>query len=1037
MFAVYATSGFSWTQHRLVANLVGFAAMDALLQGLNDAQKDAVTSPAGVLQVLAPPGSGKTKTLTARVAYHVIHERLQPWNIIVCTFTIKAAREMKDRVKGFMGEKLESKLILGTFHSIARRFLARYGHEIGIDKNFGIADTDDSKAIIKRIVNRYQYMVEPGYARSRISSRKAKGITADAFAATKKKAEDSEFSQIYSTYQEQLQAANLLDYDDLLIRCVDLLRQHPSCVSTIQAVLIDEYKDTNNIQYELMKLLAQKTQRITIVGDPDQSIYSFRAAEIKNLLRMRVEYPEVTVINLEHNYRSAGSILSAALAVIEQDDTRPEKVLLATHCRGEQPTLRHLATANVEAQWIVDEIKRTQTLSAGLLTYNDYSILLRSAALSLSIERELGRAGIPYRMVGGKRFFDRAEIKIILSYLRVINNPDNNDAIVNVVNTPSRKIGNTTIKALLEEAEIRKTTLWTLVQDIAQGRRNPTTKVSAPAKQGITLFFRLIFTAREKLEPAQGEPWNLLDLITHVFNQTAFEAYLKQTYKENWKDRLANVDELIAQATHMATAITSGETGVDDALPEVDGIVQRPDTPADVLSKFLVNVALATEVEREDGEELCQVTISTIHAAKGLEWPVVFIPAVYEGSLPHSRAEDHDEERRLLYVGMTRAKALLYLSCPMRSSGSEETKVSRFVDDKSFENFFSSRGPDLAFKKSVVPDIARILGRPCPGLAQLSTCHTLLERLEDDKYPATRDEIDGVPGEYSTEYTGWKHDRQGVDTKRRKVEPLQSLRSINIPGVNVEVKDTGAALGVAYTSSTGFFSARDIQNIEQETRRSMFADGEEGSRKPTYSEVRRLGENSVQGKKPKSRAPGQGAITSFFKGSGKTLPDMPEPIPQPQERPLKRSQSSPSGIMPSHDVSNFRQVVSQTRPFQPLSVPNRTLHNRPMASKPRKVATNSDAEDTRHALCLSSPSKPDQKEVITLPDDEDDDVSETVRTAQPPAAAGNGFKPASTFHTTSTSAVRDQQAQRRTLGARRTMQAWSVKRTSMPKPRPQ
>ena len=1014
--------------------------MDALLEGLNEAQKDAVTSPAGVLQVLAPPGSGKTKTLTARVAYHVIHERLQPWNIIVCTFTIKAAREMKERIKGFVGEKLEAKLILGTFHSVARRFLSRYGQEIGIDKNFGIADTDDSKAIIKRIVNRYQYMVEPGYARSRISSLKAKGITAEDFVATKKKAEDSEFSQIYSSYQEHLKAANLLDYDDLLIRCVDLLRQHPSCVSTIQAVLIDEYQDTNNIQYELMKLMAQKTQRITIVGDPDQSIYSFRAAEIKNLLRMRVDYPEAIVINLENNYRSAGSILSAALAVIEQDDSRPEKALIATHCVGEQPTLRHLATANVEAQWIVDEIKRTQTLSAGLLTYHDYSILLRSAALSLSIERELGRAGIPYRMVGGKRFFDRAEIKIILNYLRVINNPNNNDAIVNVINTPSRKIGDKTIKALLEEAEVLKVPLWTLVQDVAQGRRNPVTKLSAPAKQGITLFFRLIYTAREKLEPAQGEPWNLLDLITHVFNQTAFEAYLKQTYKENWKDRLANVDELIAQATQMATAITDGEMGVVDALPEVEGIVQRPDSPADVLSKFLINVALATEVEREDGEEVCQVTISTIHAAKGLEWPIVFVPAVYEGSLPHSRAEDHDEERRLLYVGMTRAKALLYLSCPMRSSGSEETKLSRFVDDNSLEKFFSPRGPDLAFKRNTIPDIARILDRPCPDFAQLSVARTLLERLEDDRYPATRDEIDGMPGEYSTDYTGWNHDRQGFDAKRRRLESLDKLRSMNVPGVNTQVDDNGTATTTTVTSTTGFFSARDLQNLDQESRRLMFQDEDDDdyrSRKPTYNEVRRLGENSTPGKKPKPRAAGQGAITSFFKGAGRTLSGTPEPIPQVGGRSLKRSQSSLSGLAPLNN-SNVQQVGSQPRPFQPLSVPTRTLHNRPMTSKPRRAANDSDTGNTRHALCLSSPSKLDEKDVITLSDDDDDDdVTEVASPAKAPPASMNGFRPASTFHTTSMSVVQNNQAQRRTLGARRTMQGWSVKHTSMPKPRRQ
>lgn len=1007
--------------------------MDALLEGLNEAQRDAVTSPAGVLQVLAPPGSGKTKTLTARVAYHVIHERLQPWNIIVCTFTIKAAREMKERIKGFVGEKLEAKLILGTFHSVARRFLSRYGQEIGIDKNFGIADTDDSKAIIKRIVNRYQYIVEPGYARSRISGLKAKGVTAKDFAATKKKVEDSEFSQIYSSYQEHLKAANLLDYDDLLIRCVDLLRQHPSCVSTIQAVLIDEYQDTNNIQYELMRLMAQKTQRITIVGDPDQSIYSFRAAEIKNLLRMRVDYAEAVVINLEKNYRSAGSILSAALAVIEQDDSRPEKALIPTHCVGEQPTLRHLATANVEAQWIVDEIKRTQILSAGLLTYNDYSVLLRSAALSLSIERELGRAGIPYRMVGGKRFFDRAEIKIILSYLRAINNPDNNDAIVNVINTPSRKIGEKTIKALLEEAEVRKVPLWSLVQDIAQGRRNPVTKLSAPATQGITLFFRLVHTAREKLEPAHGEPWTLLDLITHVFNKTAFEAYLKQTYKENWKDRLANVDELIAQATQMATAIVHGETGVDDALPEVEGISQRPDSPADVLSKFLVNVALATEVQREDGEEVCQVTISTIHAAKGLEWPIVFIPAVYEGSLPHSRAEDHDEERRLLYVGMTRAKALLYLSCPMRSSGSEETKLSRFVDDNNLGKFFSSRGPDLAFKRNTIPDIARILGRPSPDLAQLSIARTLLERLEDDKYPATREEIDGMPGECSTEYTGWNHDRQGADAKRRRVESLGSLRSVNVPGVNIATSDNRSATTANLSATPGFFSARDLQNLDRESRRLILRDEEGRGQKPMYNEVRGLDESSAQGRKPKPRAAGQGAITSFFTGAGRTLSQTSVSTLQAAGRSLKRSQTSVADLAsPLNDLTNMRQIASQPRPYQPLSVPNRMLQNRPMASKPRKVSGDPDVENARHALCLSSPSKPDGKDIITLSDDNDD-----VEQAKAPSSSTTGLRPASTFHTTSMSVVQNQQAQRKTLGARRTMQGWSVKHTSMPKPRRQ
>jgi DNA helicase-2/ATP-dependent DNA helicase PcrA len=1003
--------------------------MDALLEGLNEAQRAAVTSSASVLQVLAPPGSGKTKTLTARVAYHVNHEQLNPWNIIVCTFTIKAAREMKERIKGFVGEKLESKLILGTFHSVARRFLSKYGQEIGISKNFGIADTDDSKAIIKRIIKRHDYNVEPGHARSRISGLKAKGISSEDFAKTTKRVDDNEFAQVYSSYQEQLKASNLLDYDDLLVRCVDLLRLHPSCVSTIQAVLIDEYQDTNNIQYELMTLMAQKTKRITIVGDPDQSIYSFRSAEIKNLLRMRVDYPEAVVINLEHNYRSSGRILSAALAVIEQDESRPEKPLIATHCVGERPTLRHIASSNVEARWIVEEITRSKILSAGMLGHNDYAILLRSAALSLSIERELGRAGIPYRMVGGKRFFDRAEIKIILSYLRVVNNPDNNDAIVNVINTPSRKIGDKTVKSLLDEAELRKVSLWTLIWDIAQGRRTPATKMSAPAKQGITLFFGLIFTARKKLQPDQGDPWTLLDLITHIFEKTSLEAYLKQMHKENWKDRLANIDELIAQATQMATASEDGEDADDDALPMVEGLEQSPDTPFDALSKFLVNVALATEVERDDGEEVNQVTISTIHAAKGLEWPVVFIPAVYDGQLPHSRAENHDEERRLLYVGMTRAQALLYLSCPVKQSGQEETSLSKFISPKGIQKLFSDRGPDLAFSRHTILDLSRILGRPCPDQTAILAARSGLERLEDDKYPATREEIDGEGLSWGAPYDNNRNSSGSTAwNKKQKIDEYRS--EYQIPGMTVLVDAEENSL-VPFESTTGAFtSAREFQTMLQETDRAtqaMEGQSYRSTEKGTvsYNEVRRLGGNAPRPKTTKPRAAGQGAITSFFQGAGRKLSEEPNLAPKPQISSLKRSHTSFSDHQSLPTFNSRQAAPQQAKPYQPLSVPNRTVQNRPLPTKPRRRGSDSDGEKPRHALCLSSPSKPDEKPMIILSDDEDD-----LKEIPNP-----GTRPASTFHTTSMSMVQNQQAQRKTLGTRRTMQGWSVKHSQMPKPR--
>ncbi|KAF2877136.1 P-loop containing nucleoside triphosphate hydrolase protein [Massariosphaeria phaeospora] len=953
--------------------------MDILLDGLNAAQKSAVTSPASVVQVLAPPGSGKTKTLTARVAYLVNHERLQPWNIIVCTFTIKAAREMKERIQGMVGDKVAAKLILGTFHSVARRFLVRYGQEIGVAKNFGIADTSDSKAIIKRIIDRNQYGVEASQARGRISGLKAKGISAEQFAATTKKVDQHEFACVYSEYEDTLKVENLLDYDDLLLRCVDLLEKAPASVSSIQAVLIDEYQDTNNVQYRLMKLMAQKMKRVTIVGDPDQSIYSFRSAEIKNLLRMRVDYPESVVINLERNYRSSGCILSSAMAVIEQDESRPNKPVIATHCVGEQPTLRHLATAHIEAQWIVEEIHRTKTLTSGLLNYSDYAILLRSAALSLSIERALGKAGIPYRMVGGKRFFDRAEIKIVLDYLRVINQPNHNDALIRVINLPSRKIGDTTVKAMLEEAEVRKITLWKLILDCAQGKSTPKCKISKPAQQGIDTFVNIILTSRRKLLPADNEECNLLDLISYILQKISFEAYLKSTHKDNWQERWANVEELVVQATQMAAALADGEEVSDDALPVVEGIEQRQDTAADILSKFLANVALSTEIEKPDGEEPNQVTISTIHAAKGLEWPIVFIPAVYDGSIPHSRAEDHDEERRLLY------------------------------------------------------DLAQILRRPCPSGPDVQVAGTLLERIDDDKFPASREEIDG-------EDTSWKFSKTNGEggtqsSKRRKIEA--STTSLTEYSITMQ-ESTGFTIASTTLPSGngGFTSARVLQEAVQEAEavRMLASANDAASGKAAYEQAKRTEVKPARTKAVKPRAAGQGSITSFFTGPGRTLSSAPD-IAATRVPSLKRSQSSVVQHNPLTDISNVANQTSRPMlPYQPPSLSSYRPRSTPMAGKPKKTEAEPDAENTKYILLSSSPVKPVDDSGAGPPKD----VEELVRKEAPsPTRQTSGFRPASTFHSTSVGQLQNQIApQRRTLGTRRTLQPWSAKHNPLPRPGP-
>lgn len=310
---------------------------------------------------------------------------------------------MKERIGKLLGNGLESKLILGTFHSIARRYLARYGHLIGIKKDFGIADSADSLAIIKRIVKRNNFNIDPKVTRGRISARKARGGENAEKVTNKsgaKSAEIQEFEICYQEYEDALKLANMLDYDDLLLRCVELLRDHPSCVSNVEAVLIDEFQDTNLVQFDLMRLFAAERKRITIVGDPDQSIYGFRAAEIKNYKRMLRQYPETVTIALEENYRSSGAILLAALDVIEQDSDRVAKSLMPTHTVGTRPVLRKLAGAYKEAEWIVMEIQRCVGMTGNMLDLNDFAILLRSAALSRLIETALGKAGIAYRMVG-------------------------------------------------------------------------------------------------------------------------------------------------------------------------------------------------------------------------------------------------------------------------------------------------------------------------------------------------------------------------------------------------------------------------------------------------------------------------------------------------------------------------------------------------------------------------------------------------------------------------------------------------------------
>ena len=910
--------------------------MDATLNGLNAAQRAAVTSSAPVLQVLAPPGSGKTKTLTARVAYLLAHHGYKPWNVICCTFTIKAAREMRERLRGLVGAQLESKLILGTFHSICRRYLVTYGYLIGIAKDFGIADSSDTLAILKRIIKRLNLNIDPKAARSRISHRKARGLREEErLKPAKKSVEDQELATVYQEYQQALSTSNQLDYDDLLLRCTDLLRTHPHCVSNVEALLIDEFQDTNVVQYELMKLLACKNNRVTIVGDPDQSIYGFRSAESENLRRMERYYPDAVVINLEENYRSSSAVLRLAQDLIEQDTNRPQKKLKSTHAYGTLPVLRKLPSAMDEASWLVSEIGRAIAMTGNLLDFSDFAILLRAAHLSRLIEVALGKAGMPYRMVGGHRFFDREEIRILLDYLRTISQPNNNTALAAIINVPSRKIGEETVKELLRVGNEKGITLWAVVQRVVYGDILLQKKLPKAVEQEMGKLIRMVLDAKQKLPKIipDDAPRELLDM---VITKLSFKDYLESKHPEDHENRWANVEELMAQAGDIAQHRTlSTDNELDEDLPEIDGLEQEKlEGSEEVLARFLASISLSADKQAaEDGVEKQCITISTIHAAKGLEWPVVFIPAVYEGSIPHSRAEDTDEERRLLYVAMTRAQALLYLSVPKRQSreNAEETTLSQFLPPALSRRFWEL-GPD--FTDKAVTDIAGILRRIDPSQEQLISS---MQNLPADA--STKDDVWPVDGS-SRPPRYWNNDAAQ--------RPQQLPGSRNVGGLRGRHPnpDVNSTISLPSSASLGFTTAKQaLRSIpvpaEQMDVISSFDARQGRTHKKTAGE---------KGKSVKS-GPAQTSLNTFFtqgcftsvapqvviktttNAAGRrrdlselSVPDLP---------PAQHSGSIPQEFL-SHNISNKTAALKRPRAVLEATTPNKKRYYQFSSSPPRE-----------------------------------------------------------------------------------------------------
>lgn len=812
--------------------------------------------------------------------------------------------------------------------------------------------------------------------------------------------EQQEFIQVYREYELALASSNLLDYDDLLLRCADLLRQHPECVSNVQAVLVDEFQDTNLIQFDLMNLFAAKNRRITIVGDPDQSIYGFRSAEIKNLTRMQKLYKDTYVVLLQENYRSSASILSSAQDVIEQDTSRPAKKLHPTHCLGTLPVLRKLPTAAAEAQWLVMEIKRCIAMTGKLLNYSDFAVLLRSASLSRRIESELGKEGIPYRMVGGFRFFERVEVKILLDYLRVVSQPGNSDALLRIINVPSRKIGEETVKLLSAGAEEARIPLWNFVKDVAQGRRSTKKNLSKSADQGLSALVGLIETCRQNLLQYRDNsaPRRLLEFI---IEKLAFKKYLKMTYPLDEDNRWANVEELLAQAGDAS----GSEPEQDDSLPEIEGIKQEQAHPGEeALARFLANVALSTEITPEEGDQPQEkVTISTIHAAKGLEWPVVFVPAVYEGIIPHSRAEDGDEERRLLYVAMTRAQALLYLSFPRRdSTNSDETTPTSFLPQKIIDSRFRPTGP--RFRENDVREIAEILRRPPPPPEDVQKAIEGLASTSDDLWTADGEEHPDAVTMWDGSRAIATEDEQPFP-KRRRFEEREDMKTSMYISASTYTMNNSANFSMPNTLSLGFSTAREHMAaqravVEEDQARSKQKGAKAGGRK-------------VGGLT-------QGSISSFF---GQQSGSKHQISKQPSLANPRPSQSGEIG-----QISNAQASNGVLEPAVPKSLLNRRVQSqRVTASRPILGSS-----DPNRYTWLSSSSRPTQLESKPQqqtgnPVQSKGEAERKNNVVKSSSAPVDGIRPATTYHTTTMSMLNQTGSTtgRKTLGIRRSMNGWA------------
>jgi DNA helicase-2/ATP-dependent DNA helicase PcrA len=647
------------------------------LSGLNTQQKKAVTHTDGPLLIVAGAGSGKTRVLTYRIAYLLQQYKAAPEQILALTFTNKAAREMKERIQNLIGDK-GKKLWMGTFHSIFSKILRFEADKIGFGSDFTIYDTSDSQTVVKQILQELNFdpkEIKPKTIHNKISDSKNQLIEADIYQERFVSSTlDDITARVYKIYNKRLKQSNAMDFDDLLVKPIQLFQEHPDILEKYQDrfkyILIDEYQDTNHAQYTVTKMLAAKYENICVVGDDAQSIYSFRGADISNILNFKEDYENATQVPLEQNYRSTKAILQCADSIIKQNTKQLDKTLWTEQDYGERITVLENFDERDEANRVASHIQNLQMRHG--YKGNDFAILYRTNYQSRVFEEALRRKDLAYQLVGGLSFYQRKEIKDVLAYLTLLVNPHDETNLLRIINEPSRGIGNKSIQDLLKQAREEGRSIWSIIQNIED------LDVYKPAKARVREFVDMINRLRNNLE--NGE--SLMDTVKAMLEQSG---YMRALVEENSHESMMRRDNII----ELQNAISYYEKGKEKAS----------------LSAFLQEISLITDQDKHDKDKPA-ITLMTVHASKGLEFPCVFIVGLEENLFPMGGRDnfevDTEEERRLFYVAITRAEERLYFShCRSRFKFGEELRQarSRFLDEVDARVVQTETGATITQKK--------------------------------------------------------------------------------------------------------------------------------------------------------------------------------------------------------------------------------------------------------------------------------------------------------------------------------------------------